>query len=38
MDQLGNDEFECHGGHGGHTQSDDVFRRNKAVASKWTMD
>ena len=33
MDQLGNGELECHGGHGGHTQNGDVFRRNQAVAS-----
>ena len=35
MDQVGNDELERHGG---RAQSGDVFWRNHAVASKWTMD
>ena len=33
MDQLGNGELECHGGHGGHAQSGGAFLRNPAVAS-----
>ena len=38
MDQLGNGERECHGGHGGRGQSGDALQRNQAVASKWMMD
>ena len=38
MDQLDNGELKCHGGHGGHAQNGDAFRRNQAVASNWTMD
>jgi len=38
MDQLGNGELECHGGHGGRAQNSDAFRRNQAVVSNWTMD
>ena len=37
MGQLSNDELECHDDHGGRVQSDDAFRHNQAVASKWTM-
>ena len=33
MDQLGNGELECHGGHGGRAQSGDAFLRNQAVAT-----
>ena len=33
MDQLGNGELECHGGHNGRAQSGKAFLHNLAVAS-----
>ena len=33
MDQLGNGELECHGGHGGRAWSGDSFWHSQAVAS-----